>query len=115
MPYHADGFAASLLVSRRCGAWRNRCTAAVIVAATIQSARNSPTATSGDHVPIVNGNSTAVTEATMNAHLRRVARSGNCAWRQLAIGPTPIRNVAGAIRMGKTRLKYGGPTEALGR
>src|SRR5207237_189271 len=34
---------------------------------------------------------------------------------QRAIGPTPIRNIAGAISGTNTVLKYGGPTESLPR
>ena len=39
---------------------------------------------------------TAATTATASAHLSRVHRSGSEALLQRAIGPTPIKNTAGA-------------------
>ena len=57
----------------------------------------------------------APTTATPSAQRRRRARSGSSALFQRAIGPMPIRKIAGAIKGMKTVSKYGGPTEILPR
>src|SRR5437870_7069669 len=57
----------------------------------------------------------AVSTLNTKAQRKRTARAGNLACFQRAIGPTPIRNIAGAISGTKTVLKYGGPTESLPR
>src|SRR5207244_1295973 len=74
-----------------------------------------PSAINGVQRPRIKGNAIAVTIAAPNAHLRRVARSGNDALRHAASGPIPIRNTSGAISGTNTASKYGGPTEILPR
>src|SRR5258707_9635286 len=83
--------------------------------ATIQQKSNSPRLARHFHPPITNGKRTAVTRLSTKANRKRVASSGIFACFQRAIGPTPIRNAAGAIRGTNTLLKYGGPTESLPR
>ena len=48
---------------------------------------------------------TALTTLTTNAQRNLTASSGMFAFFQRAIGPTPIRNIAGAISGTNTRLK----------
>ena len=67
------------------------------------------------HPPITNGSRIAVSRLNPKAQRKRTARSGNFACFQRAMGPTPIKNIAGAISGTNTVLKYGGPTESLPR
>src|ERR1044072_9033282 len=59
------------------------------------------------------GSATAVTTLITNAQRSRCASSGRLAFFQRANGPSPIKNIAGAINGTNTRLKYGGPTDSL--
>src|SRR5215471_2028747 len=83
--------------------------------ATIQTANNSPRLARHFQPPMTNGKTTAIIKLIANAHFKRTASSGSLARFQRAIGPTPIRNIAGAISGTNTVLKYGGPTESLPR
>src|SRR4030095_6986177 len=85
-------------------------TSAVVI---IQTAKSNPKLGRGFHFAEAKGSNRAVITLTTNAHLRRVASSGKLAFFQRAIGPMPIKNIAGAISGTNTRLKYGGPTESF--
>ena len=63
----------------------------------IQVASSNPPATIGVHLPIRRGITMPDATAMPNAHFSRETRSGNVALRQREIGPTAIRNRAGAI------------------
>src|ERR1044072_2029323 len=80
---------------------------------TIQTASNSPKLTRHFQPPLTNGSATALTTLITNAQRNRFASSGRLAFFQRATGPSPIKNIAGAINGTNTRLKYGGPTESL--
>src|SRR5258706_7525749 len=83
--------------------------------ATIQQNSSSPRLARHFPPPMTNGNATAVTRLSTKANRKRTASTGIFACSQRAIGPTPIKNAAGAIKGTKTLLKYGGPTESLPR
>src|SRR5439155_25164442 len=83
--------------------------------ATIQQPSKSPRLARHFHPPITKGKSAAVTRLSTKASRKRTASSGIFACFQRAIGPTPIRNAAGAISGTNTLLKYGGPTESFRR
>jgi hypothetical protein len=83
--------------------------------ATIQMASSNPRLALQCQPPITKGRITAMTRLRAKAHFSRTANSGSFACFHLAIGPTPIRNAAGAISGTKTALKYGGPTDSLPR
>src|SRR5258706_13093424 len=81
--------------------------------ATIQQKSRSPRLARHFHPPITKGKRIAVNRLSPNAKRKRTASSGIFACFQRAIGPTPIRNAAGAIKGTKTLLKYGVPPENL--
>src|ERR1041385_6058701 len=87
----------------------------VITVVTIHRASNNPRLASGFHLPRTNGSRIAEITLTIKAQRNRTAISGRLAFFQRAIGPTPIKNIAGAIKGTKTLLKYGGPTDSLPR
>ena len=72
---------------------------------TIHSARNRPKPTSGLKLPSMKGNTSATIRLTAAAQRSCTASSGSEAFFQRAIGPTPIRNIAGTISGTKTALK----------
>src|ERR1043165_4782048 len=83
------------------------------IVATIQIASNNPRLTRHFHCPKTNGKVAALTRLTTNAQRSRVTKSGRLAFFQRATGPTPIKNIAGAINGINTRLKYGGPPDSF--
>ena len=98
------------------GAWRKRCTAPAIVAATIHSARNRPSATSGDQSPIVNGRSAAVTTRNNERPSQRVAQVGAIPpSRQLAIGPIPMQECGGRHENREDQIEIGRADRGLGK
>src|ERR1700710_450774 len=79
------------------------------------TASSMPNATIGFHPPASHGNATADATLTSAAQHKRAAISGNRAAFHFAIGPMPIRNIAGVINGTNTASKYGAPTEIFPR
>ena len=63
----------------------------------IHVASNKPRAIIGVHLPMSKGITMPDATAIPNAHFNRDTKSGSVALRQREIGPTAIRNNAGAI------------------
>ena len=73
--------------------------------ATIHTANSRPRLARHCQPPMTSGRSTAVTRLNPKAHFKRIARAGSFACFQRAIGPTPIKNIAGAMSGTNTALK----------
>ncbi|KAG0758487.1 hypothetical protein G6F62_014640 [Rhizopus arrhizus] len=107
-PYQARGWR-----PRRRSQWPSpsvrRCRACAAALATDQPASHRPSMIMGEPSRsgpgIASGSTTAVATLTPNATRSRRARSGMPACFQRAMGPTPIRKMAGVINGTKTASK----------